>query len=57
MHVYILNLHTIICQLYLNLKSPLTSAQLAQSVELETLNAGEDAEKREPSYIVGGNAN
>jgi len=57
MHVYILNLHTIICQLYLNLKSPLTSAQLAQSVELETLNAGEGAKKREPSYIVGGNAN
>ena len=57
MHVYILNLHTIICQLYLNLKSPLTSAQFAQSVELETLNAGEGAKKREPSYIVGGNAN
>ena len=24
---------------------------------LQTINAGEGAEKREPSYIVGGNAN
>ena len=24
---------------------------------LQTINAGEDIEKREPSYMVGGNAN
>ena len=27
------------------------------SKSLQALNAGEDVEKREPSYIVGGNAN
>ena len=27
------------------------------SKSLQTINAGEDVEKREPSYTVGGNAN
>ena len=56
MHIYIINLHTIICQVHVNLISALT-AWLAQSVEHETLNAGEGVEKREPFYTVGGSAN
>ena len=28
-----------------------------QSKSLQAINAGEDVEKREPSYSVGGNAN
>ena len=27
------------------------------TISLQTINAGEGVEKREPSYIVGGNAN
>ena len=29
----------------------------AESKSLQTINAGEGVEKREPSYMVGGNAN
>ena len=35
----------------------LTPVRMAAIQSLQTLNAGEDLEKREPSYTVGGNAN
>ena len=31
--------------------------RMAESISLQEINAGEDVEKREPSYTVGGNAN
>ena len=31
--------------------------RMATIKNLQTISAGEDVEKREPSYIVGGNAN
>ena len=33
-----------------------TPVRMAASKSLQTINAGEGAEKREPSYTVGGNA-
>ena len=35
----------------------LTPVRMAASKSLQTINAGEGAEKREPSYTVGGNTN
>ena len=35
----------------------LTPARMAIIKSLQIINAGEDVEKREPSYTVGGNAN
>ena len=34
-----------------------TPVRMAAIKSLQTINAGEGAEKREPSYTVGGNAN
>ena len=34
-----------------------TSSEWQVSKSLQTINAGEGVEKREPSYTVGGNAN
>ena len=34
-----------------------TPVRMAAIQNLQTINAGEDVEKREPSYTVGGNAN
>jgi len=34
-----------------------TPVRMARSKSLQTINAGEGVEKREPSYIVGGNVN
>ena len=34
-----------------------TPVRMAAIQNLQAINAGEGAEKREPSYIVGGNAN
>ena len=39
------------------LKSLLNWSEWLPSKSLQTINAGEGVEKREPSYIVGGNAN
>ena len=35
----------------------LTPVRMPSSKRLQTINAGEGMEKKEPSYIVGGNAN
>ena len=35
----------------------LTPVRMATSKSLQTINAGEGVEKREPSYTVGGNVN
>ena len=35
----------------------LTPVRMAAVQSLQTINAGEDAEKKEPSYTVDGNAN
>ena len=35
----------------------LTPVRMALSKSLQTINAGEGVEKKEPSYTVGGNAN
>ena len=35
----------------------LTPVRMAAIKKLQTINAGEGVEKREPSYTVGGNAN
>ena len=35
----------------------LTLAKMATIKKLQTINAGEDMEKREPPYPIGGNAN
>ena len=34
-----------------------TPVRMPRSKSLQAINAGEDVEKREPSYTVGGNAN
>ena len=34
-----------------------TPVRMLQSKSLQAINAGEDVEKREPSYTVGGNVN
>ena len=39
------------------LRYHLTLVRRLVSKSLQTINAGEGVEKREPSYIVGGNAN
>ena len=36
---------------------PVRMAAIKKLLSLQTINAGEGAEKREPSYSVGGNAN
>ena len=38
-------------------KSSLGQSEWLLSKSLQAINAGEGVEKREPSYIVGGNAN
>ena len=38
-------------------KSGAGQSEWLQSKSLQTINAGEGVEKREPSYTVGGNAN
>ena len=35
----------------------ITDSEWLRSKSLQAINAGEDVEKREPSYTVGGNAN
>ena len=35
----------------------LTPVKMATIKSLQTINAGEDMEKREPSYTAGGNVN
>ena len=44
-------------QIKTTMRYHLTPVRMAQSKNLQTINAGEGAEKREPSYTVGGNAN
>ena len=42
---------------YVKIKEVPFHAEWLWSKSLQAINAGEDVEKREPSYTVGGNAN
>ena len=42
-------------QIKITMRYHLTSVRMAITKNLQTLNAGESVEKREPSYIIGGN--
>ena len=44
-------------QIKTTIRYHLTSVRMAANKSLQTINAGESVEKREPSYTVGGNAN
>ena len=44
-------------QIKTTMRYQLTLVRMATSKSLQTINAGEAVEKREPSYTVGGNAN
>ena len=44
-------------QIKTTMRYHLTLVRMAAIKKSTTINAGEDAEKREPSYTVGGNAN
>ena len=44
-------------QIKTTIRYHLTSVRWPSSKILQTINAGESVEKREPSYTVGGNAN
>ena len=44
-------------QIKTTMRYHLTPLRMAAIKSLQTINAGEDVEKREPSYTVGGNAN
>ena len=44
-------------QIKTTIRYHLTWVRMAITKNLQTVNAGEDVEKREPSYTVGGNAN
>ena len=44
-------------QIKTTMKYHLTPVRMASIQSLQTINAGEGVEKREPSYTVGGNAN
>ena len=44
-------------QIKTTMRYHLTQVRMVLSQNLQTINAGEDVEKREPSYTVGGNAN
>ena len=44
-------------QIKTTMRHHLTPVRMAAIKNLQTINAGEGVEKREPSYIVGGNAN
>ena len=44
-------------QIKTTLKYHLSLVRTAATKSLQTINAGEGMEKREPSYTVGGNAN
>ena len=43
-------------QIQTTLRYPLTLVRMVVTQNLQTINAGEGVEKREPSHIVGGNA-
>ena len=44
-------------QIKTTMRYHLTPVRMAAIQSLQTINAGESAKKREPSYVVGGNAN
>ena len=44
-------------QIKTTMRYHLTPFRMASSESLQTINAGEGVEKREPSYTVGGNVN
>ena len=44
-------------QIKTTMKDHLTLVRMAAIKSLQTINAGEGVEKKEPSYTVGGNAN
>ena len=44
-------------QIKTTMRYHLTPVRMAAVKSLQTINAGEGVEKREPSYTVGGNAN
>ena len=44
-------------QIKTTMRYHLTPVRMAAIQSLQTINAGEGVEKREPSYTVGGNAN
>ena len=44
-------------QIKTTMKYHLTPVRMAVIKSLQTINAGEGVEKREPSYTIGGNAN
>ena len=44
-------------QIKTTMRCHLMPARMAAIKSLQTINVGEGAEKREPSYTVGGNAN
>ena len=44
-------------QMKTTMRYHLTPVRMAIIKNLQTINAGEDVEKREPSYTVGGNVN
>ena len=44
-------------QIKTTMRYHLTPVRMAAIKNLQTINAGEGVEKREPSYTVGGNAN
>ena len=44
-------------QIKTTMRYRLTLVRMAAIKKLQTVNAGEGAEKREPSYTVGGNIN
>ena len=44
-------------QIKTTMSYPLTQVRIAAIKSLQTTNAGEGVDKREPSYTVGGNAN
>ena len=44
-------------QIKTTMRYHLTPVRMVRSKSLQTVNAGEGAEKKKPSYTVGGNAN
>ena len=64
--IYVANKHMKRCstsliireiQIKTTMRYHLTQSEWLLSKSLQTINAGEGAEKKEPSYTVGGNAN